>query len=90
MKCKMPAFAVLMFALLLAGCATTATQTQKTPNVNLSGYPPDFRDGYLDGCASVGAVFKKRDDERFNKKGDRQYKQGWLDGYSICQSQQKK
>ena len=23
------------------------------PNVNLSGYPPEFRAGYADGCASV-------------------------------------
>ena len=51
------------------------------PNVNLTGYPPAFQDGYSDGCASARAA-RKRDETRF--KSDVQYAQGWRDGNSIC------
>ena len=62
----------------------TAPPPVKAPAVNLSGFPPEFRAGYGDGCASVNAA-RRRDEARF--KSDTQYAQGWRDGYDICRRQ---
>ena len=74
-----------LFAALLAGCAgepshpgasKPATVTQ---NINLSGYPPEFRQGFTEGCnagrsqASAG-----------RPKGESQFAAGWADGYDYC------
>lgn len=68
--------------LLVAGCA--AQSRPPAPSVNLSGYPPEFRQGYVDGCASAKPnAARKRDEARF--KADASYAQGWRDGYDICQ-----
>ncbi len=81
---NLPALLILIAA---AGCATQpqppapAATPAPAPAVNLSGYPPAFRQGYTDGCASVNAA-RKRDDARF--KSDANYAQGWRDGYDIC------
>jgi len=73
---------VIVLLLTIAGCATQSTAP--APAVNLSGYPPEFRQGYADGCASTktGAA-RKRDEARY--KSDANYAQGWRDGYDICQ-----
>jgi len=73
-------------AILVAGCVGPTASSPRS-NVNLSGYPPEFRQGYADGCASVqmGAA-RKRDEARF--KSDANYMQGWSDGYDICQRRQ--
>jgi len=73
-------------AALTAGCASRpAPPRQVAPDtkqsVNLSGYPPEFRQGYADGCASVNAAHR-RDEARF--KSDANYAMGWRDGNSIC------
>lgn len=72
---------VLLLALVLAFGA--CSQQKKDANVNLGGYPPAFRAGYLDGCESArrlaGAV---RDEARF--KTDAMYATGWRDGFEIC------
>ena len=65
---------------VVAGCASQPASAPQ-PKVNLSGYPPAFRDGYADGCASVNAA-RKRDEARF--RSDANYAQGWRDGYDIC------
>lgn len=71
---------LLLAALALAACAAPEP---RTPNVNLSGYPPAFKDGYLDGCSSARSTFStKKDERRF--KSDSQYAQGWRDGHDIC------
>lgn len=77
----------LSIALVLAaaGCATaplpSSAPSLPQPDVNLSGYPPGFRQGYADGCASArGRVL--RDEARM--KGDAQYALGWRDGKDIC------
>ncbi len=87
---------VILSAMILAGCAATGMrhQTEKpgpyasvspagvpTPQVNLSGYPPAFREGYTDGCASSGGTLR-RDEQRY--QGDPQYKYGWRDGKDVC------
>ena len=70
--------------LMLAACAGTGSSNpQQAPNINLSGYPPAFREGYLDGCNSAKALLgTKRDERRF--KADALYAQGWRDGFDIC------
>ena len=72
---------IMVAAVLVAGCAGRPAPTAAAPGVNLSGYPPEFRAGYADGCASVDAA-RKRDEPRF--KSDVNYAQGWRDGYDIC------
>ncbi len=73
---------LLVFLTLIAAAGCTTQSQPPAPAVNLSGYPPEFRQGYADGCASVNAA-RKRDEARF--KSDANYAQGWRDGYDICQ-----
>lgn len=56
------------------------------PNINLSGYPPVFKEGFRDGCDSFRGSYR-RDNTRFGKNND--YTIGWQDGFSICQRQGK-
>lgn len=77
----------------LTGCATpsggppggqaASPAAAVTAPVNLSGYSPEFKQGYADGCDSAGLLrAQKRNEPRYRK--DAQYQQGWDDGYSIC------
>ncbi|NIO43314.1 MAG: hypothetical protein GTO41_26075 [Burkholderiales bacterium] len=69
-------------ATLLTGCATPQTQVDE-PQVNLAGYPPTFREGYLDGCNSAQQKNQPvKDEERY--KSDSMYAAGWRDGFDIC------
>ena len=49
--------------------------------MNLQGFPLPYRQGYTDGCASVGAT-EQKDAARF--KSDGQYRTGWQDGFFLC------
>jgi hypothetical protein len=51
------------------------------PNVNLSGFPLTYRQGYADGCASA-AGGERKDTTRFAADGN--YRTGWQDGLAIC------
>lgn len=73
-------FAVLIALHALAGCAAPATSEK--PGVNLSGFPPEFREGYSDGCNSARSLVTRKDDKRM--KSDPQYAAGWRDGYDMC------
>lgn len=67
-------------ALLASACASPQIEE---PQLNLSGYPPAFRDGYVDGCNSTGITTRRtRDEDRF--KTDSMYAAGWRDGFDIC------
>lgn len=82
-KLMKKAFLLLSLALLCA-CAGQ----KKEPNVNLGGYPPEFRAGYVDGCESAKrTVGQKKDEQRF--KSNPQYATGWRDGFDICSKQKK-
>jgi hypothetical protein len=71
---------LVIAAVVLTACAAPKPQP---PKVNLAGFPPAFRDGYVDGCESAKPRgSKRRDDARFTH--DRQYTQGWRDGFDIC------
>jgi hypothetical protein len=50
-------------------------------NVNLQGFPLPYRQGYADGCASIGSV-EHKDPVRF--KSDGPYRTGWQDGNFLC------
>jgi hypothetical protein len=51
------------------------------PNVNLSGFPLPYRQGYADGCASAGGT-ERKDTTRFAADGN--YRTGWQDGLALC------
>lgn len=76
-----PAYrSLVLLAALAAGCGASAPRPQQ---VNLSGYSAAFRQGFGDGCDSVGALrAAKRDEARF--RADADYAMGWRDGYAIC------
>ena len=75
----------LLLAITLL-CACTAQK--KEPNVNLGGYPPEFRAGYVDGCESAKRTAgQKKDEERL--KREPQYATGWRDGFDICSKQRR-
>lgn len=72
---------------LLTLASSCGTPEKKAPNVNLAGYPPVFRAGYVDGCNSATRSSPKKDEERF--KREPQYAAGWRDGYDICSNKKK-
>jgi hypothetical protein len=75
---------LLIATALVCACAPT----KKEAGVNLAGYPPEFRAGYLDGCASSKRTSgQTRDNDRF--KHDPQYASGWRDGFDICGKRKK-
>ncbi len=94
-------FGCVALTVLLGACAsmqkgapsgaagTAGTSGSTTPrinhNVNLSGYPPAFKDGFSDGCESLRGNYRR--DSRFGKDND--YTLGWQDGYSICGRQKR-
>lgn len=82
--------------LLLTGCATAppavtppaqaappvpANREPPPPNVNLSGFPLPYRQGYADGCASASGT-QRKDAARFDS--DPNYRTGWQDGVTLC------
>jgi hypothetical protein len=64
------------------GSAATPPNVEPPPaNVNLSGFPLPYRQGYADGCASAGGG-ERKDAVRFAADGN--YRTGWQDGLAIC------
>ncbi len=76
----------LLLLLAAAGCASSKP-VPAPASVNLTGFPPAFREGYGDGCASAGGRVRK-DATRFEE--DRQYASGWRDGLDACRRRQQK
>jgi hypothetical protein len=83
-----------LLLLALSGCAsapgggagpgstpTPANVEPPPPNVNLSGFPLAYRQGYSDGCASAGGT-ERKDSARFGSDGN--YRTGWQDGLAVC------
>ena len=60
---------------------TPANVEPPPPNVNLSGFPLPYRQGYADGCASASGS-ERKDPTRFAADGN--YRTGWQDGLAIC------
>jgi len=84
-----------LVVLVAAGCATAPPAPQPTPApqqpapyvepppppVNLQGFPPAYRLGFGDGCAT-GRGSEKKDPVRFGNDGN--YRVGWQDGLAQC------
>ena len=70
-----------LLAVLLAGCAATATEP-KARLVNQSGYSDSFKQGYSEGCESAGSRGQRRNEGRYKTEAD--YMIGWNDGFSAC------
>jgi len=62
--------------------AACAPAEPPPPAVNLTGFPPAFRDGYAAGCDSARRGTTRRDEKRYAQ--DRQYAAGWRDGLDVC------
>ena len=91
---------VLLPIAVLAGCASVppgpaapkpAAPAQPAPYVeppppfvNLQGFPPTYRLGFGDGCAT-GRGTEKKDPVRFANDGN--YRVGWQDGLAQCRKQ---
>jgi hypothetical protein len=58
-----------------------ANQEPPPPNVNLTGFPLAYRQGYADGCASATGT-ERKDATRFG--ADPNYRTGWQDGLALC------
>ncbi len=76
-------------ALALAACGATGPvrpgaedPDTVTRAINLSGFPPEFRRGFTDGCAAARAG---QADARSKVSG--QYSVGWQDGFDYCSPQ---
>ena len=74
----------MLLVILFVACAQQPPKPAQTPNVNLSGFPKSFQDGYRDGCTSAQSLLTKKDQARY--KSDDQYTSGWQDGYSACRN----
>lgn len=86
-----------VFVTTFAGCATVTAPPGEAkrpagplppstrPTYNLAGYPPAFKDGYVDGCEKAkGSAYGFKDEKRFT--ADSQYRVGWSDGFDICRN----
>jgi hypothetical protein len=83
MRGRKPIRVIVVAAAVLTGCAVS----KPPPKINLAGFPPAFRDGYVDGCRSAQpGTSKQRDETRFAH--DAQYAMGWRDGNDICRKHQ--
>lgn len=78
--------AAFALAVLAAACASDAdlrpgaeNPRTVTSSINLSGFPPEFRRGFTDGCAAVRASETAQ-----RPRGEAQYVAGWQDGFDYC------
>lgn len=72
---------MLLLAAVLAACGGQPTVTPEAPPVNLSGFPPAFREGYADGCNTARGSAKQ---DAARMKTDGSYAQGYKDGLTGC------
>ncbi len=85
---RLAAVGVLAAAtMMLAACAGPVRPGAEHPetvthSVNLSGFPPEFRRGFTDGCAAARAG-----QSGLQPKADGQYRLGWHDGFDYCTPQ---
>lgn len=78
--------AVLLLLTVVAACASTenlrpgaARPASVTDSVNLSGFPPEFRKGFTEGCSAA-----RRGSAGAPPKAEGQYAVGWRDGFDYC------
>lgn len=78
--------ALILLLTLAAGCASSDNlrpgaerPASVTSSVNLSGFPPEFRRGFTDGCSAARSIFPGA-----RPKVEGQYAAGWQDGFDYC------
>jgi hypothetical protein len=78
--------AVLLSLMLVAACAGGENlrpgaqfPATVTESINLSGFPPEFRKGFTDGCSAA-----RWKDAATPPKAEAQYTAGWRDGFDYC------
>lgn len=81
---------VSCLTLLLSACSTPQDRLNRELS-SVSTMPPLFQEGYSAGCqsglfAAGSTSFHFTKD--LQKMNQAQYKQGWEDGYKVCQSRQ--
>lgn len=77
---------VLLSLVLLVGCAGTSSPTSRvtrSSDLNLSGFPPEYRKAFDDGCERARAGGRVSEAPSF-KSSPAQVVQGWRDGFDIC------
>jgi len=62
--------------------APTGSVEPPPPPVNLQGFPPSYRLGFGDGCATGRGGPEKKDPVRYGNDGN--YRVGWQDGLAQC------
>ena len=88
---RLAAISVLAVSTLaLAACAGSVRPGAEHPesvtrSINLSGFPPEFRRGFSDGCAAARAG-----QSGLQPKEEGQYRLGWHDGFDYCAPQKSK
>jgi hypothetical protein len=77
----------VLLAGLLSACAsgpmTPSAATAPAPNVNLAGFPPEYRKAYGEGCAHARGGGASSQAPAF-QQGAQQAAQGWRDGFDYC------
>ncbi len=82
----------LMLIFVLLSLFTLLSCVSQRDTMVQQGYPLSYADGFDDGCHSGkkagGSMFDqfKKDVRRF--QADRQYAQGWSDGFRQCETEQ--
>jgi hypothetical protein len=78
--------AIFAIAAAAAGCATekdlrpgARNPAKVTDSLNLSGYPPEFRQGFTDGCTAA-----RSNAAATRPRVEGQYSVGWQDGFDYC------
>jgi predicted small lipoprotein YifL len=84
-----PRALLVLAALAVAACGTSGpvrpgadNPETVTRSINLSGFPPEFRQGFTDGCAAARAGHAGA-----RPKAGGQYGAGWHDGFDYCSPQ---
>ena len=68
-----------------AGAAARANVEPPPPPVNLHGFPPPYRQGYADGCATAPRHASARTRRASPRDGN--YRTGWQDGRRAVQDE---
>ena len=75
----------LLLAGALSGCASRlpASSAEGAPNVNLAGFPADYRKAHGEGCTHARSGGSLAQAPAFQQGGS-QVAQGWRDGFDYC------
>ena len=75
---------VLSFIATICGCASPTLRAgaedpaRVTQSINLSGFPPEYKQGFASGCEAASGRGAQR------PKGAGADAQGWQDGFDYC------